>query len=194
MPVEMRALKGVDKQLVIYATVLVLAVAGTAVVTWHMGVLRAEFRESERALAQKEQEAQSIVLPTEEERNRWMTQQNLMASRLLGDSEVPFFLQDVTRLFNLNQLERFDLSSKEYAINEGGELTDHDLLMQAVGIRRYDVITLEFSGGYRNISRFIQGVGQLPRLSEFVSIQLRRSQPMVDVTMTFRVYRSEAAD
>ncbi len=194
MPVEMKALKGMDKQVVIYTAVLVLALAGTVVMTWHLGVLRADFAVNENTLAQKEQEASGIALPTDQERGQWMTQQNLMASRLLVDAQVPVFFQDISRLFNLNQLLRFDLKSQEYVVNEGADLSDHDMLMQAVGIRRYDVITLEFSGRYRNISQFIQAVGQLPRLSEFVTIQLRRNTPMVDVTMTFRVYKSEAAD
>ena len=194
MPVEIKALKGIDRQVAIYAAVLVLAVAGTVITTWHLGVLRAEYEEGANALAQKEQEAQSIVFPTEEERSEWMTQQNLMASRLLVDAQVPLFFQDITRLFTLNQLERFDLGSKPYVLNEGGELTDDELLMQAVGIRRYEVITLQFSGSYRNVAQFIQAIGRLPRLSEFVSIQLLRNQPTLDVTMTFRVYKSEAAD
>ena len=194
MPVEMKALKGLDKQVVIYTAVLVLALAGTVLMTWHLGVLRAAFEENENTLAQKQQEASNVVLPTDEESAQWMTQQNLMSSRLLVDAQVPLFFQNITRLYNLNQLDRFDLKSAEYLIAEDAELSEHDMLMQAVGLRRYDLITLEFSGGYRNISQFILGIGQLPRLSEFVSIQMRRRPPTVDVTMTFRVYKSEAAD
>jgi hypothetical protein len=143
----MKALKGLDKQVVIYTAVLVLALAGTILMTWHLGVLRAALEENENTLAPKQQEASNIVLPTDEESAQWMTQQNLMSSRLLVDAQVPLFFQNITRLYNLNQLDRFDLKSEEYLIAEDAELTEHDMLMQAVGLRRYDLITLEFSGG-----------------------------------------------
>ncbi len=193
MPAEIKTLRGIDKQVVAYGTLLLLAVATAAGMAWHLGVLRAELAERQAELSQKEIEAQSIVLPSDDERREWTTQQNLTATRLLADAELANFFGEISRQFTLNQLERFNLSSEEYIVGEG-ELSENDSLMQAVGIRRYEVITLQFSGGYRNVAQFIQALGRLPRLAEFVSIQLRRNQPAVDVTMTFRVYKSEAAD
>ena len=119
-----------------------------------------------------------------------------MASMLLADPEVPAFFSEVTRLARLNRLDRFVLDNEERIVVEiddeiDGELSSSDALPQSVGIRRYIVVTLEFSGDYRNVAEFIHDLARLPRLSEFVSIQLRRNQPNVAVTMSFHVYKNE---
>ena len=142
-----------------------------------------------KLLAQMEKQTQSIVPATVEERSEWRTQQSRMARRLLRNAQVPLFVQNITRLANLNQLEQFDLTSAEYVVDESGALSAHDALMQAVGIRRYEMFTLTFSGDYRNIAGFINAVGRLPRLMEFVSINLSGTRRM-SVIMTFRVYEN----
>ncbi len=192
MPAELNALKGIDRQVLLYGAILVFAVAGTVATTWYLGTIRTEVEELTDELAQKELEADAIVLPTDDERGEWTTQENLMASMLLADPAVPAFFSEVTRLANLNRLERFVLGNEERMLDEiDGEPSSSDALSQSVGVRRYVVVTLEFSGDYRNVAEFIHDIGRLPRLAEFVSIQLRRNQPYVDVTMSFHVYKSE---
>ncbi len=60
-----------------------------------------------------------------------------------------------------------------------------------MGIRRYLVFTITFGGDYSNIAQFVQAVGALPRLTEFVSVDFRRSVPEIRVSMVFRVYKAE---
>ena len=176
----------------LYGAILVFAIAGTVATIWHLGTIRAGVEEQRGEMAAKELEADAIVLPTDEELAEWTTQENLMASMLLADPEVPAFFSQVTRLATLNRLDRFVLGNEERVLDEiDGELSSSDALSQSVGIRRYIVVTLEFSGDYRNVAEFIHDIGRLPRLAEFVSIQLRRNQPNVAVTMSFHVYKNE---
>ncbi len=193
MPAQLKALKGIDRQVFLYGAILVFAIAGTVATIWRLGTIRAGVEEQRDELATKELEADAIVLPTDDERGEWTTQENLMASMLLADPEVPAFFSEVTRLATLNRLDRFVLGNEERILDEIDEeqLSSSEALSRSVGIRRYIVVTLEFSGDYRNVAEFIDDIGRLPRLSEFVSIQLRRTQPNVAVTMSFHVYKNE---
>ncbi len=192
MPAELKALKGIDRQVFLYGAVLVFAIAGTVGSSWQLGTIRAAVEEQRDERDAKELEADAIVLPTDDERGEWTTQENLMASMLLADREIPAFFSEVTRLATFNGLERFVLGNEQRVLDEiDGELSPSDALSQSVGIRRYIVVTLEFSGDYRNVAEFIHDIGRLLRLAEFVSIQLRRNQPNVDVTMLFHVYKNE---
>ena len=65
--------------------------------------------------------------------------------------------------------------------------------MLAVGIRRYLEVTVRFTADYRNSALFVRDIGKLPRLTEFVSINLNRQVPDIDVTMSFRIYQSGPA-
>ena len=194
MPIELKALKGIDRLVVAYGAALVFAIAGIVGLNWHLGTLRAAFTERQEERTQMELEAESIVLPTQEERSRWTTDRNLMASMLLGEREIPTLLEQVTRLARTSRVEFFGLTPEEYVLDDNaGDLSGVDAAMAAVGIRRYMRFTVESSADYRSASEFIQEIGSLPRLAEFVSIQLTRRHPSIDVTMTFRVYQSEPA-
>ena len=191
MPAQLKALKGIDRQVFLYGAILVFAIAGTVATIWHLGTIRAEVEEQRGEMTTKELEADAIVLPTDEERAEWTTQENLMASMLLADPEVPRFFSEITRLATLNRLDRFVLGNEERILDGDGELSSSDAQSRSVGIRRYIVVTLELSGDYRSVAEFISDIGRLPRLAEFVSIQLRRNQPSVDVTMSFHIYKNE---
>ena len=192
MPVELKALKGVDPQLVGYGALLLLAVAGIIGMNVHLGTVRTAVAELQEELAEKEREAENIVLPTADERSEWTTNQNLMTSMLLADPDIPAFFNDLTRLATLNRLERFNLGTEERVLDDAErELSVSETLARSVGIRRYLVVNLEFSADYRDAVEFVQDVGRLPRLTEFVSVQLRRQPPSVGVTMSFHVYKSE---
>ena len=193
MPFEIKALTGIDKQVVAFGAAIVLSIAGVVGMTLSLGTLEEAATERQDELAQMELEAEGIVLPTDEERAAWATDQNLMASMLLADAEVPALLQEVTRLATLNQLDRFELDTEEFAIEEGVEPSPDQALMQAVGIRRYMTVTVRFGADYRSAAQFVRDVGNLPRLAEFVTIRLIRRQPTIDVEISFRVYKSEAA-
>ena len=115
-----------------------------------------------------------------------------MTSMLLADPDVPAFFNDLTRLATLNRLERFSLATEERVLDDTElELSVSETLARSVGIRRYLVVNLEFNADYRDAVEFVQDVGRLPRLTEFVSVQLRREPPTVGVTMSFHVYKSE---
>ena len=192
MPVELKALKGVDPQLVGYGALLLFAVAGIIGMNVHLGTVRTAVAELQEELAEKEREAENIVLPTADERSEWTTNQNLMTSMLLADPDIPAFFNDLTRLATLNRLERFNLGTEERVLDDAErELSVSETLAQSVGIHRYLVVNLEFSADYRDAVEFVQDVGRLPRLTEFVSVQLRRQPPSVGVTMSFHVYKSE---
>ena len=172
---------------------IVLSIAAIVGLTLQMGELETTATERQAELAGMERQSEAIVLPTDEERAEWATQQNLMASMLLADNEIPSLLQDVTRLATLNQLDRFELATEEFVIGEGEELSPDQALMQAVGIRRHIAVTVAFSADYRNVAEFLRDVGNLPRLVEFVSVQLNRQTSTISVSMSFRVYQSETA-
>ena len=192
MPAQVKALNGIDRQVFLYGAILVFAIAGTVATSWHLGTIRAAVEERRDELAAKELEADAIVLPTDRERGEWNTQETIMASMLLADPEIPAFLSEVTRLATFNRLDRFVLGNEERILDEiDGELSSSDALSQSVGIRRYIVVRLELNGDYRGVAEFIHDIGRLPRLAEFVSIQLRRTQANVDVTMSFHVYKNE---
>ncbi len=176
-----------------YGAAIVLSIAGVVMLTLQMGKLEAAATEGQDELAGMERQAEAIVLPTDEERARWSTDQNLMASMLLADAEIPALLQDVTRLATLNQLGRFELATEEFVIADGAELSPDQALMQSVGILRHITVTVGFSADYRNVAEFVRDVGNLPRLVEFVSVQLTRQPSTISVTMSFRVYQSETA-
>lgn len=193
MPFKIKALEGLDMHVVGYGAAIVLSIAGVVMLTLQMGKLEAAATEGQDELAGMERQAEAIVLPTDEERARWSTDQNLMASMLLADAEIPALLQDVTRLATLNQLGRFELATEEFVIADGAELSPDQALMQSVGILRHITVTVGFSADYRNVAEFVRDVGNLPRLVEFVSVQLTRQPSTISVTMSFRVYQSETA-
>ena len=193
MPFEIKALAGIDKQVAAYGAAVALSIAGVVGMTLSLGTLEEAATERADELAQMELEAEGILLPTDEERAGWATNQNLMASMLLADAEVPALMQEVTRLATLNRLDRFQLGTEEFAIEEGTELTPDQTLMQAVGIRRYMIVTVMFGTDFRNASQFVRDVGNLPRLAEFVSIRLVRGPSTVDAEISFRVYQRETA-
>ncbi len=191
MRIDLKLLKKVDRVLVASVAVIVLAIAGTVWTTLDLGARRDALAEHERELVQKELDAGAVVLPTEEERRAWASQQNLLASRLLPDAEVTQFFSEISRLSRVYRLQDFDIDSEEQVVGEVQRPRPGDELLDQVGIRRYLVFTITFGGGYSNIAQFVQAVGALPRLTEFVSVDFRRSVPEIRVSMVFRVYKAE---
>ena len=193
MSIDLKFLKKTDRVLVGSVVAIVLAIAGTFWTTWDLRAKREAIVEIERELSQKELDAAAVTLPTDDERREWAGQQKLLASRLLPDAEVPQFFNEVSRLAQVYRLQRFDIETEERIVGQVQSPLPGDDTLAQVGIRRYLEFTLTFGGDYTNIAQFVQAVGALPRLTEFISVDFRRSPPEIGVSMIFRVYKVEDA-
>ena len=191
MPIELQFLKKVDFSLVGFAALLLIAIAGTVGMTWHLATLRSAVNEFQQELDQKQSDADRVVMPTEEELAQWATAENVLVSRLVTQNEVATFLADFQRLGRQFGLTVLVGTSEVDVPQEGEDEPLSDRLARDVGIRRYTELTLNFSGDYEDTARYVQTVGSLPRLIEFTSITHSRNHPDVDVTLVLRVYKRE---
>ncbi len=190
---KFKPLDGLDKEIVAYGAVIVLSIAGFVGLTLKLGEIDQTVTRRGNELAELQGLADRIVIPTDEEPARWTRDQDQMEGMLLADAELPALLQDVTRLATLNRLDRFELATEAFVIGADADLAPDEVLMQAAGIRRHVTVTIGFSGDYRRAAEFVRDVANLPRLVEFVSIQLARGPSTIAVTMSLRVYQGEAA-
>ena len=175
----------------IIGTLLALGLAGGMV--YDTNRRRAEASNLKQEVASKELEAASIQVSSEADQAQWAEKEAQLSSILLSDQAVPEFLEEVTRLANENQLVRLGINNEDKLLDPAQSTSPEETKLMAVGIRRYLLITLKFQSEYQDMARFLAGVSKLQRPVEFEIVDMRRNPPWVDVTVTLRVYKREAA-
>ncbi len=171
--------------------VLGLGIAGGLM--WDLTGRRAQLARTQQEVEQKERQAQNARPPSPEDQAKWTGHEQQINTLLLTDQAVGQFFEDVGRIASDNHLQRFSMDTNEKVIDPATETSPEQTKVVAVGVRRYLVIAVKFSGQYPDIARFIGGVARLNRPLEFQSIELKRSPPFIDVVVVMNVYKRESA-
>ncbi len=171
--------------------VLGLGLAGASL--WDLGGKRAEVSKLQPDVEQKERQAQSARPVSPEDQAKWAIQEQQVATLLLTDQAVGQLFEEVGRIANDNHLQRFSMDTNEKVIDPATETSPEVTKVLAVGVRRYLVVAMKFSGQYPDIARFLGGVAKLNRPLEFQSIDLKRSPPFIDAVVVMNVYKREPA-
>ena len=170
--------------------VLGLGLAGGLM--WDLNGRRAQVTRLQQEVEQKERQAQNARPPSPEDQSKWADQEQQLSTVLLADQGVGQFFEEVGRIASDNHLQRFSMDTNEKMIDPATETSPEQTKVLTVGVRRYLVIAVKFSGQYPDIARFVGGVGRLNRPLEFQSIELKRSPPFIDVVVVMNVYKRES--
>ena len=189
----MKSLTAQQQRTLLYLIGFVLALVLSVGMVFDLNAKRAEVTKFKQEIERKERDAQSGQPPSPEEQSKWSQDENQMKSVLLADEKVPEFMGELTRIANENGLERLGLNTEETLIDSNKTPSAEETKLLGVGVHRYLVITVKFQGPYPNVAHFLGGVSQLQRSVEFHMIDMRRSPPIVDVTVVLNVYKREAA-
>jgi Tfp pilus assembly protein PilO len=187
----MKFLTSQQLRTLIYIIGGVLALAASGGMTYDLSAKRTENSKRKQEIERKERDAQSAQLPSLEEQTNWAGDENQLKNILLPEQIVPEFMAEITRIADENGLQRIGLNTEETVIDPNKSPSPEDTKLLAVGIRRYLVVTVKFQGQYPNVATFLGGVSKLQRPVEYHMIDMRRSPPLVDVTVVMNVYKKE---
>jgi Tfp pilus assembly protein PilO len=190
MPASINSLTSVQRQTLSFliGTIVLLGAAGWLM--YDLYVKRADTLAQRQALERKERDAQHIRLPSAEEQAQWAQEVQHFQDILLTDQAVPEFYSEITRIAGENRLDqRFGMTTEEKKTDV--KPTPETEKLAALGIKRYLVMTLKFSGEYPDIARFLSALSQLSRPIEYQQIDMKREVNLVDVTLVMHVYKRE---
>ena len=193
MPASLKSLTAVQRQTLtfIVATVTLLGLAGWLI--YDLNRRTTEAAAARQDLDRKETTARGLTPVTAEEQALWAQANEQFKAVLLSDQTAPELYTEITRLAGENQLDqRFGMTPEEKTIGDQN-LTPEESRVQAVGVKRYVVLTLNFRGDYPNVARFIGALSRLPRPIEYETIDFRREVPQVEVNLVIHVYKREGA-
>jgi Tfp pilus assembly protein PilO len=182
-----------QQQTLLYSAGAALALALAGGMIYDLTGRNANATKLKLEVERKEQEAASIQFPGAGEESRWNEREQQLSSSLLSDQAVAEFLEEVTRIANENHLQRLGITNEDKVVGPNQPASPEDAKLPAVGIRRYLLVTLKFQSEYPDAARFMAAVASLARPVDFQVVDLKRNPPWVDVTVTFKVYRREAA-
>ena len=193
MPSSLKSLTAVQKQTLTFlvATVTLLGLTGWLILD--VNTRTAAVAAARQDLDRKENTARGLTPVTAEEQALWVQETEKFNAVLLSDQTAPELYTEITRLAGENQLDqRFGMTPEEKTVGDQN-LTPEESRVQAVGVKRYVVLTLNFRGDYPNVSRFIGALSRLPRPIEYQTIDFRREVPQVEVNLVMHVYKREGA-
>ena len=193
MPITLNSLTAQQKRTSVYAAGLILALSIAGWLVYGLNAKRTDVAKAKQEIERKEHDIQNVVTASPEDQARWQQQERQLGNLLLTDDAVPQFFEEVTRIANENHLQRLGLNTEETVIDPNNSPSPEQMRLLGVGIRRYLVVTVKFQGEYPDVARFLGGVSTLPRPVEYHTIELRRSPPLIDVTVVMNVYKREAA-
>lgn len=191
MPASINSLTSVQRQTLSFLIGTIVLLGATGWLMYDLSVKRAGILTERQALERKEKDAQQIRLPVAEERAQWAQQLQQFQDILLTDQAVPEFYSEITRIAGENRLDqRFGMTPEEKKTADLKPTPETEKLA-ALGIKRYLVITLKFSGEYPDIARLLSALSQLSRPIEYQQIEMKREANLVDVTLVMHVYKRE---
>jgi Tfp pilus assembly protein PilO len=189
----MKSLTAQQQRTLMYLISTVLALALSAGMLVDLRSKNTEATKLRQEIERKERDAQNAQPPSLEEQRKWAEDENQLKNVLLNDQAVSQFMEEVTRIANENGLDRLGLNTDETIIDANKTPSPEETKLLGVGVRRYLVVTIKFQGQYPDVARFLGGISKLQRPIEYHMIDMRRSQPLVDVTVVMNVYKREAA-
>ncbi len=192
MPITLTSLTSQQKSTAVYVALLTAALIIAGWLMYDLNTKRTNVARTRQEIERKEHDIQNAAIAGPEDQAKWQQQEKQLSDLLLTDDAVPQFFEEVTRIANENHLQRLGLNTEETVIDAANSPSPEQMRLLGVGIRRYLVVTVKFQGEYPDVARFLGGVSRLPRPVEYHAIELRRSPPLIDVSVVMNVYKREA--
>jgi Tfp pilus assembly protein PilO len=192
MPVAVTSLTSAQKRTLAFIAGAILLAGLSAAMLYDLSQRRVAAAAGLEQVRQKEIQAQSVQPVSASDLTEWERQESELARVLIADQDVPAFFEEITSIGAQNRIQP-GITTDDKTIDPNSSPTPEELNLLALGIRRYMVMTITFRGEYPDTARFLSQVSALSRPVEFKRIDMRRSPPLVDVTMTMHVYKKEGA-
>ena len=191
MRLEIKQLGRIDAVTGKYLLLILACLLVSGTLFYDLNRRSAELRKLEQEVNAEETQIAGIQLPTADELEEWSVAERQLDRVMLADESVPLVFAEITRIGTENNLQRIGINTEEKTVPEspGTEAAGQNPTLLGIGVTRYSIVTIKFQGKYADTARFVDSVSRLPHAISIQSIDLRRAQPMADVTIMLHLYK-----
>jgi uncharacterized protein YoxC len=194
MRIDISRIREIDRNMVLIAVALI---AGIAVSVW---LIQGVSKEEKAVDALKgevdtlQAQADAITKPTTSLLTPEQLSERISPLVVSKAFTVADLQQQVAEAATQNHLTGVQTKSQTVIVNATAT-EGEDLTLQAMGIARYFVLTVDFQATYEHASAFLNALEQLPQRVQINAAELKRdppSIPKIQGTVTLRLYQKDS--